>query len=117
VALADFTSRDAALAATREFESLGRDEFLRRYGFGRSGDYELVHDGERYDPKAIVGAGAGHQHPKLGPLSSDDFSDGRSTINELRQNGSCCLATVAEGLVDPRGVMVRTDREQLVDLG
>jgi hypothetical protein len=56
VALADLTSRDAVLAAMREFESLGRDEFLRRYGFGRSRDYELVHDGKRYDSKAIVGA-------------------------------------------------------------
>jgi hypothetical protein len=71
----------------REFESLGRNEFLRRYGFGRSRDYELVHDGKRYDSKAIVGAAYGHQHPELGPLSSGDLSGGRPTINKLKELG------------------------------
>jgi MrcB-like, N-terminal domain len=87
VALADLTSADAVLAAMREFENLGRDEFLARYGFGRSRDYELIHDGKRYDSKAIVGAAHGHQHSELGPLSPSDFSGGTPTINKLKQLG------------------------------
>jgi hypothetical protein len=87
VALADLTSRDAVLAAMGEFDTLGRDEFLRRYGFGRARDYEVVHDGKRYDSKAIVGAAHGHQHPSLGPLKSGDFSGGQPTISKLRELG------------------------------
>ena len=33
----------------------GRDEFLRRYGFGRARAYLLEVDGKLYDSKAIVG--------------------------------------------------------------
>jgi MoxR-like ATPase len=87
VALGDLTSRDAVLAAIREFESLGRDEFLKRYGFGRSRDYELIQDGRRYDSKAIVGVAHGLQHPELGPLRSGDFNGGAPTINKLEQLG------------------------------
>jgi hypothetical protein len=87
VALVDLTSRDAVLAAMEEFDSLGRDQFLQRYGFGRARDYEVVHDGGRYDSKAIVGAAHGHQHPSLGPLRSSDFSGGQPTISKLTELG------------------------------
>jgi MrcB-like, N-terminal domain len=87
VALADLTSRDAVLAAMEEFDSLGRDQFLQRYGFGRARDYEVVHEDGRYDSKAIVGAAHGHQHPSLGPLESGDFSGGQPTINKLKELG------------------------------
>jgi MrcB-like, N-terminal domain len=87
VALADLTSRDAVLAAMEEFERLGRDQFLQHYGFGRARDYEVVHNGKRYDSKAIVGAAHGHQHPSLGPLKSSDFSGGRPTVSKLKELG------------------------------
>lgn len=87
MALAELTSRDAVIAAMQESEQLGRDRFLERYGFGRSRDYEVIHDGKRYDSKAIVGAAHGHQHPSLGPLSPRDFSGGRQTINKLKELG------------------------------
>jgi hypothetical protein len=87
MALADLTSRDAVLAAMQEFDKLGRDEFLERYGFGRAQDYEVVHDGKRYDSKAIVGAAHGHQHPALGPLRASDFTGGRPTISKLTELG------------------------------
>jgi MoxR-like ATPase len=87
VALADLTSRDAVLNAMEEFDTLGRDEFLRRHSFGPARDYEVVHDGKRYDSKAIVGAAHGHQHPSLGPLKSSDFSGGQPTISKLTELG------------------------------
>ena len=70
-----------------EFQSLGRDAFLAKYGFGRSRDYELVHGGKRYDSKAIVAAAHGYQHPSEGPLSSKDFSGGAPTISKLEELG------------------------------
>src|SRR5687768_15538414 len=70
-----------------EFEKLGRDQFLQRYGFGRARDYEVVHDGKRYDSKAILGVAHGHQHPSLGPLTSSDFSGGQPTVSKLTEIG------------------------------
>ena len=87
MALADLTSRDAVLATIEEFDALGREQFLERYGFGRARDYELVYEGKRYDSKAIVGAAHGHQHPSLGPLKSGDFNGGQPTISKLNKLG------------------------------
>lgn len=53
--LGDLTS-DAVRKALAEFDKLGRDAFLDKYGFGRARDYFVIEDGRRYDSKAIVGA-------------------------------------------------------------
>ena len=52
--LGDLTSRQAVLDATAEFDRLGRQEFLAKYGFGRSREYFLLLDDQRYDFKAIA---------------------------------------------------------------
>jgi MoxR-like ATPase len=81
------TSRDAVLAAIAEFDEVGRDEFLARYGFSPARDVVVLHEGRRYDSKPIVGAAHGHQHPNLGPLRHTEFSGGRPTIAKLEQLG------------------------------
>ena len=64
----------------QEFDALGRDAFLAKYGFGRSRRF-FLRDGERtYDSKAIVGAAFGYQHPERGPLTSDAFAGGEATV-------------------------------------
>jgi hypothetical protein len=88
MSLADLSDPTAVERATEEFDQLGRDAFLRKYGFGRSRDYELVHDGKRYDVKAIVGAAHGYEFPQVGPLSSAEFGSGaRSTVPKLESLG------------------------------
>src|ERR1044072_7948374 len=42
-------------AAIEEYDELGGDAFLRRYGFGRSREYLLWDQGQSYDSKAILG--------------------------------------------------------------
>jgi 5-methylcytosine-specific restriction enzyme A len=81
VALKDLSSRDAVLRALSEFDQLGRDAFLARYGFGFARSYELLHDDKRYDPKAIVGAAHGHQFLEHGPLLASEFSGGELAAN------------------------------------
>ena len=49
MALGDLTSRDAVFAAVEEFDSLGREAFLEKYGFGRSREYFLKLNGRLYD--------------------------------------------------------------------
>ncbi|GAA3161311.1 MULTISPECIES: HNH endonuclease signature motif containing protein [Streptomyces] len=74
MALADLTPT-AVLRAIEEYDRLGQDAFLRRYGFRRALRYVLVHDGRRYDSKAIAGAAHGHLDGRA-PLRPRDFSGG-----------------------------------------
>lgn len=88
MSFAEVNDRSAVLAAVREFDELGRDAFLARYGFGKAHDYFLVVDGKRYDSKAIFGAAHGYQFPNLGPLRRVEFSGGAATVErKLRSMG------------------------------
>ncbi|WP_234328132.1 HNH endonuclease [Streptomyces sp. NRRL S-37] len=74
------------IAATEEFRRLGRDDFLRKYGFKRARSYELVLDGLRYDSKAIAGVAHGHATGEF--LRAGDFSGGAATVARcLRELG------------------------------
>lgn len=81
MALRDIT-RAQVLAAIEEYDALGQDEFLTRYGFDRSRSCLLIHDGKPYDSKAIVGAAHGVGSGKR-PLSAGDFSGGQATVGRL----------------------------------
>lgn len=85
MSFAEINSRSAVLAAIAEYELLGRDTFLEKYGFGRSLQYHLVHNEREYDSKAIVGAAHGYQFPNLGPLPHTEFSGGAATVQPLLQ--------------------------------
>jgi hypothetical protein len=76
--LSDLTDPAAVNAAMDEFDRIGRDNFLRKYGFGPSRVYFVRRDGNSYDSKAIVGAAHGYQYPQMGRLRADDFSGGET---------------------------------------
>jgi 5-methylcytosine-specific restriction enzyme A len=81
MALRDIT-RAQILAAIEEYDLLGQEAFLAKYGFDRARSYLLIHDGKAYDSKAVVGAahgvGSGNQ-----PLSPRQFSGGEATVGRL----------------------------------
>jgi 5-methylcytosine-specific restriction enzyme A len=79
--LRDIT-REAILAAIAEYDRLGQDEFLSKYGFDRARSYLLIHDGKAYDSKAIVGVAHGFL-PGERALSARDFSGGEATVGRL----------------------------------
>jgi hypothetical protein len=58
--LKDITDRQAVLRAIEEFDDLGREGFLSKYGFGTATGYFVSAGGKEYDSKAI--AGAAHYH-------------------------------------------------------
>ena len=93
-------SRDAVLKAIAECDSLGQDDFLERYGFGRARQYLLVHDGKRYDSKAIVGAAHGFL-PEEHPLTAGEFSGGEVTVGRLLRRLGFTVQ-VGEGLSGDR---------------
>jgi hypothetical protein len=78
--LSAIRDRSAVLQAIDEFDRIGRDEFLEKYGFGPARAYELVFNGRRYDSKAILGAAHGYARPDLGPMTAADFTGGRNTV-------------------------------------
>lgn len=81
MALTDIT-RSAVEQAIEEYDRLGRDAFLERYGFGRARRYVLVHGGNHYDSKAIAGAAHGYL-PGQRPLAAAEFSGGAQHVVRL----------------------------------
>ena len=68
------TNRDV-LRAIHEYDRLGREQFFSEHGFAPTTTYELVRDGRRYPPKAILGAAYEFAMGKR--LASVDFEVGR----------------------------------------
>src|SRR5712671_4348294 len=81
VALPELSRRDI-LQAVAEYDRLGQDRFLEKYGFGAARSYRLVVDGKTYDSKAIVGAAHGFL-PGQEALTAHDFSGGAATVGRL----------------------------------
>jgi hypothetical protein len=81
VALQELSSREI-LQAVAEYDRLGQNRFLEKYGFGAARSYRLVVDGKTYDSKAIVGAAHGFL-PGQEPLGAHDFSGGAATVGRL----------------------------------
>ena len=75
-------SRREILQAVAEYDRLGQDRFLDKYGFGTARSYRLVVDGKTYDSKAIVGAAHGFLRGQQ-PLAAADFSSGAATVGRL----------------------------------
>ncbi len=74
-------TRDAVLAAIKEYDDGGRRTFLHKYGFGEAREYELLHDGRRYDSKAIVGVA--HRYATGVALRSGEFTGGVQSVVRL----------------------------------
>lgn len=75
MARAPLTS-DAVRQAIAEFDELGRDTFLRTYGFGTAKDYMLLVDGKECDSKAIVAVSHKYLPGDGQPLKHDELSGG-----------------------------------------
>ena len=85
MSLADVTA-EAVLAAVAEFDNLGREALLEKYGFRSAKAYFLDIDGELYDLNAIVGVA----HGKSGDRTwrpVDFTNDDRTVAERLRELG------------------------------
>jgi 5-methylcytosine-specific restriction protein A len=106
MALRDVT-RSAVLEAIREYDDIGRDAFLKHYGFGKARDYILRYNGRSYDSKAIVGAAHGKLSPEHPLLSHRKFSGGERTVEKLLKG----LGFDIGGETEPaRGVVIPFER-------
>ncbi len=74
------------LLALEEFDRVGADEFLSRYGFDHAGEFELVHNSSTYDSLAVLGVAHLRATGELAP--SEDLSGGPlGAATVLRQLG------------------------------
>lgn len=71
-------TRDAVLQAMVEYDELGADAFLSRYGFAPATLYRVAERGRQYDSKAIVGVAHGYATGQF--LKAGDFSGGQHTV-------------------------------------
>lgn len=78
--LSQLTDPRAVEQAITEFDQLGRQAFLEKYGFREAQRYFVSYQGHDYDSKAIVGAAYGFQHPDRKALSPNEFSGGDATV-------------------------------------
>ncbi|MDQ2838105.1 MAG: hypothetical protein M3Y89_11935 [Actinomycetota bacterium] len=76
----DVSDPGAVLSAIAEFDRVGREDFLSKYGFGMALAYFVDHNGKLYDSKAIVAAAHGYQY---GTPLPNNFSGGETTIARL----------------------------------
>lgn len=121
--LADITATGVRQAIA-EYDGLGRDVFLQKYGFRRSRGYVLHDGGRTYDSKAICGAAHGFDRPLDGPLVAAEFSGGAASVQwKLEALGFevTAPATTSSGWTEEerilaldlylrRGLVGRTDR-------
>lgn len=87
MSLSDIRMPQPVLDAIAECDRLGRNKFLKKYGFGCSRSYWLVHNGKQYDSKPIVGAAHAYARPDLGPLMPTEFMGGIPVKRKLEQLG------------------------------
>lgn len=67
------------LAAIAEYDVLGRETFLKRYGFNDATSYLLHHAEERYEAAAILAAAHGHL-PGQSALRSSDLPSTKKVV-------------------------------------
>jgi len=80
MSLSEMKSCKAILEAIKEFNRLGREEFLKKYGFRYARQFFIDYEGRLYDSKAIVGVAHGYEFPTKGPLKPSEFSGGAATV-------------------------------------
>lgn len=80
------TTKESILKAIEEFDSLGREKFLDKYGFGEATKYLLEYEGALYDSKAIVGVAHKFLEGKE-PLTSETFRGGKKVVKHLESLG------------------------------
>ena len=85
MALNDISDPDAVRRAIAEYDEVGQEAFLERYGFGPARRFVVSFDGRQYDSKAILGAAHGYQFGT--PLGPHNFSGGAPTTERLNSLG------------------------------
>ncbi len=84
--ISELNSRSAVLKAIKEFDRIGQDSFLAKYGYKRALKYRLRYRGKLYDSKAIAGVAWGLQFHGDGKRRPVSYQGGtQSSVPTLRK--------------------------------
>lgn len=108
MALSELTA-ESVVKAIEEFDQIGRDAFLQKYGFGTTRLYHLLANGRSYDSKAIGGAAHGYL-PGQSALAHDEFSGGDATVRRtLEKLGFTVTSARPEFFPTPGDVLTNNE--------
>lgn len=85
MALGEITRRGVDLAIA-QFDDLGREAFLAKHEFDPSRHYFVVHEGRRYDSKAIAAAARSIENPDEEPRRPKDLNGGAKAAARRLEN-------------------------------
>jgi hypothetical protein len=86
MAFKDLNDPKCVLLALAEFDEIGRDRFLAKYGFHRSKRFMILHNDNLYDSKPVLSAAHGFQFGEA--LAASSFTGGLSgTVEKMRSLG------------------------------
>ena len=77
----EIEGKEPVLKAMAEYDRVGREKFLAKYGFKPSTKFFVRYKRRLYDVKALAGAAWGYAFPKQGPKASADFSSGKPLLD------------------------------------
>jgi hypothetical protein len=80
----DRVTRAHVLRAMHKYDRLGSERFFSEHGFAPTTTYELVRDGRRYPPKAILGTA--YELATGRRVASSDFEGGKSGAVKILGN-------------------------------
>lgn len=81
------------LEAIKEFDSSGRDNFLKKYKFRHARSYFILHNNKQYDCKPIMLAAYEHQFGKLPFLSRGSNGVNKTIRPKLEKMGFSVIST------------------------
>lgn len=79
----DVVTRDHVLSAIAEHDERGADAFLTAYGFGKTSEFLLHHEGTTYDATAILGVA--YKHATGTAASRRRLGNGKHQVAEILQ--------------------------------
>jgi hypothetical protein len=74
------SSAGAVIQAIEEYDKLGSQLFLDKYGFGKAKIYFLKYKDHLYPSKAILGVAHKYQFPEKGALRASEFVGGLQVV-------------------------------------
>ena len=81
-------TREAVEAVIAEYDQIGRDALLQRYGFSDAQAPAFEYEGQSYDSRAVIAAAWRHLGPGEAPFDPDEAArDERTVARALKQLG------------------------------
>ena len=107
--------REAVFHAVAEFDQLGREAFLKKYGFGKAKEYYLRLDGKYYDSKAIAGVAHLYEPSVARALKSVEFTGGEASVQRPLEKLGFTVIRFPKGTLPWSSPLVLVENEVTLD--